>query len=162
MARDLFINGETTVSAAGSVLGLASDPIVVSLDLKGLDVKSNSFGDVPFEVQFMGGEATIKMTLVHFDRAVVDTIVAKSMGGAAIGQLPRAGTRMGGGGNFFALSLNSPVGSKPWTFPNSYLTGTPIEFPLGAERSLMSLTFRAIPYAADPSTAAGVVLWTYS
>lgn len=160
MARDYFINGETMVSVNGAQLGLSEGPVVVSLNLHHLDIKVNSFGDVPPECQFMLAEANVRMTLVHVDRGVLDTAIASSMGGASIGQMPRAGTRMSG--NYISLSISSPVGSKPWTFPSAFMTQSPMEFPLGAERSLIVCTFRAIPHVADPATAAGAVLWTYS
>jgi hypothetical protein len=162
MARSYFVNGETLVTINGSELGLASDPVTVTLDSKYLDIKVNSFGDVPPEVQFMLTEAQIHMTLVNFDRTVLDTALALSQGGTStVGQMVSAGTLMGANSNFFSLRLQSPVAVKPWTFGHAYMVDA-FDFPLGVERSLVTCTFRALPYVADPKTAAGAVLWTYT
>lgn len=168
MARDIFINGETMVrvrsgadSAIAAVkdLGLADGGIHIRLNSNHLDVTADAWGKAPFEIQYLLSDVIISMTLVHFDRTWLDECVRLSMGGgpASVGRTSRAGKRMGGGvaqfaaGNaFIGLALSSPVGSKPWRFYYSYLTGPPLEFPLGNERSLVQLNWRAIPYTDDP------------
>lgn len=183
-----FINGETMVQVKSNglssisnltQLGLSDMPIRVSLDFKHLDIKVDAWGQMPPEIQFMLAGAVVSMTLVHFDRSVLDECWRLSMGGAsAVGTLPRAGSRMGNAfspvganaNNFIQLSLTSQVGNKPWRFLTAYLASPPADFPLGTERSVVSVQWRVIPYPngavpGDPwnngSGASGTVLWDY-
>jgi len=187
MSRDLFVNGETMVyvkgradSGIGAIqqLGLAEGPIKVSLDFKHKDVNLDAWGgEVPAEVQFMLASASVSMSLIHFDRSILDVCLMESMAGApAIGQLRRAGSRMGnnlprfaGGGelgnHYIGLNLSSPIGNKPWRFFYSYMTGPPIDFPLGTEKSVVGVNWRVIPYIQDPWNgglgADGAILWDH-
>lgn len=159
MARDYFINGETLVTVDGTELGVCSDPIVVSVVNNHLDINVDAFGrGVPMQ-QYLIGEASIGMSLVHFDRGVLDTALRKSHAGATVGVMPRAGTLMSG--FYMALRMSSPQASKPWRFPTAYITNEN-QYPLGTERSLAVLTWRALPIVADPQTALGAILWDYT
>ena len=191
MARDFFINGECLVRVKGNVnttisslseLGLSEDPIVVTPDLKHTDLNLDAWGsEVPADVQFKLAAVTVRMKLIHFDRAVLDTCLIESMAGAGniagaglIGMLARAGRRMGGGNarfaannHFIGLNLTSPSeANKPWRFYSAYLTGPPMEMPLGTEKSVVALNWRVIPYTQDPwgggTGADGVRLWDHS
>ena len=183
MARDFFINGETMVSVKGNVdsaiaslsqLGLADSPIRVRLDFRHMDIQVDAWGgEIPADVQCKLGSAIITMTMVHFDRDVLDGCLRESMGGVSLGTVARAGIRMGGGNTRFAgdnhyigLNLASPVSAKVWRFHYCYLTGPPMEFPLGTERSIVALNWRAIPYTTDPwgagVGAAGASLWDHT
>lgn len=190
MARDLFINGPTLVGVKGNVntavanltgFGLSDMPIRVSLNSRHMDVNVDAFGgEVPFEIQYKLTDVNINMTLMHIDRDVLDVLIMESMGGAAaIGTLTGAGSRLGNNVARFAanwhyvsLNISSPVGGKPWRFYNAYLTGQPMEIPLGTERSIFILNFRAIPYCQDPYAAGddaepgdgaeGYVLWDHT
>ena len=182
MARDFQINGECLVrvksrsdSNIGSLseLGLAQDPITVSMEFSHRDIKVDAWGAPPPEIQFMLGTVSVSMNLIHLDRDVLDTCIRLSMGGAAaVGQLPRAGARMGGnvarfavGNNFIGLNLSSPVQNKPWRFYYAYLANPPMSVPLGTEKSVYNLQWRVVPYTTDPwqggSGASGQVLWDY-
>lgn len=163
MARDIFVNGNTMVTADGAELGIGENSVTISLTYKHLDVMVSTFGGsqgVPHEVQAMLAEASISMVLANVDPGVLDTVIRKSMASSSIGVMPIAGTLMGGNSFFTSLRISSPVAGRPWTFPTTYLADNPISWPLGNERSLVSLTFRAIPYQADPSSAGGAVLFT--
>jgi len=184
MARDIFQNGEalfTVRGAAGSSiasvseLGVTEGPIQYSPEFQHLEVSADPWGNrLPFEVQFMLAAVNITATLVHFDPDILDACLKESMGGAsATGTLTRAGQRLGGNvalyaadNHFFSVGISSPVAGKPYTFLACYMPGTPITFPLGTERSLVSVTFRCIPHATDPynggSGAEGKVLWNNS
>lgn len=172
MARDFLINGETMVSVKGpqgsaiasiSQLGLSLSPIRVTLDIRHRDIVLDAWGgEIPADTQFMLAAANIAMDLVHVDRDVLEACVKLSMGGAGgvgnlEGQLARAGQRMGGGlarfaagNNYVGLNLSSPVLTLPYRFYFTYLTGTPLEIPLGTEKSIYSMNWRAIPYTQDP------------
>lgn len=184
MARDFFINGENMVWVKGSSasnianlseLGLSEQPIRVSPEFRHGEITLSAWGNqIPVEVQFMLAAVNITLTLINFDRSVLDYCVQESMGGAAaIGTMPRAGSRLGNGAarfaatnHFIGLNIASPVGGKPWRFYATYLPGNPIEFPLGNERSTVTMTWRAIPYAADPwnggAGASGIPLWDHT
>lgn len=183
MARDFFINGESMVSVKGNVntafpaltqLGLSDGPIRVSLEMAHEDIKVDAWGQMPPEIQYFLSAANVSMTLVHFDRTLLDNVFLESMAGApAIGQLPRAGSRMGNNvprfaanNHFIGLNILSPVAAKPWRFWFSYLAGNPFETPLGTERSVISLNFRVVPYTQDPwgngTGAQGTQLWDYN
>lgn len=194
MARDIFVNGETMVLVKGPAdsptlsatqqLGLADGGIRVRLNSNHLDVNADAWGRAPFEIQYLLSDVTITMPLVHFDRTFLDECLRLSMGGGqgAVGRTSRAGRRMGGnvpqfavGNSFIGLILSSPVGEKPWRFWYTYLAGSPMEFPLGNERSVVQLTWRAVPYtndpwgggSAQPSTVAGAgadeaIIWDHA
>lgn len=149
-------------------------------------MRVNAAGMEPTDIQTMCFEARIAMTLVHFDRTVLDIIIAESGGGMpVIGQEARAGARMGNnvplfspsgtvnpatglattGNHFIRVGIVSPVGNKPWRFWYCKLSRPPIMFPLGNERSAVVLNWRAIPYTQDPygggSGMAGVTVFDY-
>ena len=161
MARNYFVNGNTLVTADGSELGIAESSVSITINPKHLEIKVSTFGpDVPPEVQAMLADANIGMVLVNFDIAVLNTCIRKSMAAATLGTMQIAGTLMGANSHFVSLRIASPTGGVPWTFPSCYLTGSPITWPLGNERSLVSLNFKAIPYVADPASSANAVLFT--
>lgn len=164
MPRDFVINGETMVNVQGFLsvsggfgsfeLGLTSESVRVSPRFIHRDVHIDDFGpDIPVEVINMLADVHIRMILVHYDPQVLTACVGESLGGSLIdGRMIPAGTPMGGGfplgafGNhYIELTLTSPFLS-PWRFPAAYLTSQPLEIPLGTERSLVQLDWRAIPY----------------
>lgn len=175
MSRDFTIAGECLVSVKGNPttsigsitqLGLASAPIRVRPEFRHKDLKVDAWGEAPPEIQFMLAWANISMDLIHVDMDVLDAVLRESMGGAsAIGRLTRAGTRMGGGGprfsstyHFVGLNIYAPISGRPWRFLHSYLTGPPIEHPVGTEASIITCNWRAIPYTQDPANIVGGVI----
>lgn len=175
MARDWYINGEALVkvsnAALGGVqeLGLTDSPIHISPTFHHLDMRVDAMGgQAPPETQFMLMEARITMSLIHFDYGVLNSCIQSSMAGApAVGTMPRAGSLMGNsvalgasGNNLITLGITTPVGPAPWKFYACYLTDFP--WPLGTEKSVVQLTWRAIPYTVDPVTADGIVVWDHS
>ena len=167
MTRDIFINGESLVTVRGSAssaiasvqqLGLTSDRIRITPNYNHLPVNADAWGQAPFEMQFMLATVSLSMTLVHFDRTILAACQQESMGGSASeGQLTRAGTRLGSNASLFAagnhyisVGITSPQAGQPWNFFFCFMTGPPMEFPLGTERSLVVVNFQAIPAANDP------------
>lgn len=170
MALGYTVNGETQISYDGNVLGLAESPVQVVITPKYKDIIVDAWGpSVPPEVQYFLAEARISFTLVYFDNVVVNSIWTNMMGGAlpngTIGQTSRAGTLMSP--YMKTLSLSSPVLGRPWTFNNVYAetSGT---YPLGTEKTLLSMSFRALPIPATGNPygggtgAQGTVLWSFS
>ena len=184
MSRDIFINGESMVtvksrsdSAIGSLsqLGLADSPIVVTPNFVTDDIIVDAWGPtIPMDVQTFLQDCTIRMTLVHFDPAVLEVCEMLSAGGAsAVGSTVRAGTRMGGGvarfaagNNFIGLNIASPVAGRPYRFYYAMLSGPSVSWPLGTKRSIVQLNWRAIPFTVDPwnsgTGATGAVVFDHT
>lgn len=180
MARQFYINGESMILVKGasntaigtlSQLGLTSDPIQVSVEYRTLEIQVDAYGRVPPEAQSMGMVARIQMNLVHFDVSVLNACIqATNANAPAVGALGHAGTLMGGGvarfqpgNNYIGLNIQSAIGTQPWRFYYAYLANNPLQWPLGAERSIVPLTWYAVPYSVDPwnngQGSYGVVLW---
>jgi hypothetical protein len=171
VTRDYVINGETLVKVKGNgalassgfpgeaalwELGLASEAVRVVPRFSYQDVHTDDFGpNIPAEVMWMLADVRIEMVLVHYDRAVLDACISEAMGGISFpaGAIAPAGQCLGrglplfsSGNHYVSLSLMSPVLGVPWRFPASYLDSSPLIIPLGTERTLAHLSWRAIPY----------------
>lgn len=152
-------------------LGLSSDPISVTFYHGHKDMKVDAWGGPgggigPPEIQFFGGDARITMTLIHYDPVVLDACVMESRGIPSVlfagntstnGILGRTGARMGNNSprfgadnHFISLNISSPVAGKPYRFWYTYLAEQPLIFPLGTEKTVAQVIFRAIPYTTDP------------
>lgn len=185
MARDFHINGETLVRVRGGAhltsglvgnayaiatvaeLGLTSEAIQITPRFFHKDINVDDFGpNIPPEVMYNLADVTIRMTLVHYDKWILTTCVAESMGGASTiqrsggeGIVRAAGSLMGNnqthfasGWHYISLNLASPVEEFPWRFPSCYLSEPPINIPLSTEKSAVALTWRAIPYTNQTPT----------
>lgn len=167
MARQYVINGESMVVVKGPPgplgaavqLGLSATPINIQGDFHHEDIKVDAYGkDNPPDLQLFGSQAYIDMDLVHFDPLVLQACVSLSIGaGLPEGEQARAGTLMGGGvplyatgNNYVGVNILSPVLGIPWLFYACYLARNPLTYPLGTERSVVRLRWRAIAYAVDP------------
>lgn len=176
MARDFVINGPTLVMVKGSEgnenlislaeLGLAQEGVRVVPRFYHQDTHVDDFGpDCPADVLWDLAEVTVHMTLIHYDDAILTACVNESMGGAVTeGTLVRGGTPLGGGHalfdsscHFISLNLTSPALGRPWRFPGSFLTGEPVEFALGTEKTAAVLRWRCIPYGRPESGLGGEV-----
>lgn len=184
MARDYQINGECLVRVRGGAhlsggigflteLGLTDRDGVVRImpEWRHRDVKVDDFGpDVPAELQWQMAQAKIHMTLVHYDRDVLDQCVGEAMGGVAdaslalgqqAGSLVPAGQPFGrykpmfaSGNHYIRVNLAANNGF-PWRFLSCVLQGPPLEIPLGTRRSHVKLIWRAIPYTLPGLVSGG-------
>lgn len=171
-----FINGECLVEVQGgahlsggifdlSQLGLTDREGVVKITPTWVhhDVKVDDYGpNIPAELQWQMAEARIGMTLVHYDRDVLDQCIGEAMGGGAdaslalgfqAGTLAPAGQTFGrfkpmfaSGNHYIRLFLSSAATNFPWRFLSCVLEGPPLEIPLSTRRSHVRLSWRAIPY----------------
>lgn len=196
MARDFQINGPamvyvkgTTTLSATSELGLSDKQITITPNFVHQDIHCDDFGPtIPPDVIWLLADVTIQMTLVHYDPAVLNLCLGCSMANAVgannEGTVVSAGTIMGApANNYISLNIASPVGQLPWKFPTAYLTGPPMELPLGSDRTIVTLRWRAIPYTPltvttttegdSPSNmvttttpneckSSGAILWTHT
>lgn len=156
--------GDVTPAFAGTTiynLGLAIGSIKVSPKYSHHDIHPDDFGpEVPAEVLSNLMEASIHMTFVHWDIDVMRFCLAEAHGGERIagflgeGVMKGCGIPLGGGkriwesGNHYVtLAILSEQLGLPWRFPTTYIMGNAI-LPLGTKRSLLDVTWRAIPYVA--------------
>ena len=156
-------------------LGLASEEIRVTPKYNHMDLPADDYGrETSPETLWMGAECNVQMTLVHYDPYVLDAIMNESMGGFELGEDPGVlapiGRPMGAnvpmyssGNHYMSLNILSPVQDMPYRFRTGYLTGPPVEIPLGTSRTLAKLNWRFIPYARPNASgevySSGVVLW---
>lgn len=202
MARSFVINGESMVTVKGSTsqaliasvvqLGLAEGPIHIVPEFRHKDMNVDAWGsEIPADIQFMLAAVNISMNLIHYDALVLDACLSESMGGVPIGgaagtanggpgQLGRAGRPLGANSALFSadcryvtVNILSPVFGLPWRFLHCYMTGPPVDLPLGTEKSVTQVNWRCIPYTTDPygngyngtsvgTGAQGYVLWDNS
>lgn len=186
MARGYFVMGEAMTyvkgradSAIGTLveLGLTSDPIQIQIQTHRRNIRVDAFGDGPPESQFFGAGATIAQTLVHFDKAILNTCLQEAWGSSpAFGTMGHAGSLMGNnlprfgpggalGNHFIGLNIASAAGQIPWRFYFTALADNPMVFPLGTEKSLVQLNWQAFPYSQDPwnggNGSFGVPIWDH-
>lgn len=156
--------GATSPSSNLSELGLASEGIRITPRFVHKDINVDDFGpEIPAEVMWLLADVNIRMTLIHYDVSILDFCLSESMGGTFLGGAPGlfdfagimqpAGSFLGNyvpyllsGYHYTSLNLTSPALNFPWHFPAAYLTGPPIELPLGTQASMVELNWRAIPY----------------
>ena len=169
MARQYIVEGETLVQVKGHAnattintlqnLGVAADPIVVTIHSNIDDIITDPTGHMtPIDAQTMGGFATISMNLIHFDRAVLDACYAVSVGGSSPGTMGRAGqifgnglVRLASGWLFVGMNLTAPVAGSGWNFKACRIADSH-SWPLGTKKSIVNVTWKAIPYVADPAS----------
>lgn len=171
MARDFQIDGECLasvrlgahISVSGSLSGIAEfgltqKEVIVLPTFYHADLIVDDFGpNVPPELLWMIAEVRIFMTIIHYDESLFDQLMNEAMCGSADGTLVGAGAPMGAnkvlyasGNHLVGLSLTSPVLGKPWLFPATYITGQPLEIPMGTRRKVLRINWRAIPYTTPP------------
>lgn len=156
-------------------LGLAEKPITIRPNWVHRDIHYDDFGpNVPPEVMWMLADVQISMRLVHYDQLILDTcMIEAEAGGSAFsaaavaaatrfaGTLAPAGSLMGNnlplfasGNHYISMSIVpaiGPLGNQlPYRFPSCYLTGPAVVLPLGTEKTLAEVTWRAIPYTPYP------------
>lgn len=200
MPRDFVFDGEvlvkvkggqhTSILLSGSIatateLGLASEPIKITPRFIHKDIHADDFGpEIPPELVQYLADATIRMSLIHYDRFVLDTCLAESIGGGLnfAGVLQPGGSLIGNnrplfasGCHYVSVNLLSPVLNLPYRFPSCVMTGPPVEIPMGTGANVVKCTFRAIPYTPLVTTyqpgfvgvpgeasSSGAILWDHN
>lgn len=187
MTRGYYVNGETMVKVKGrsdstianlSELGLTDHSIRIGIQNHRLKIRVDTMGDAPPESQFMGASASVTTVLVHFDSDILDFCIQEGWGSSpAFGQLGHAGSLMGNnkarfapggvdGNHFIGLNIISARSMRPWRFYFTTLADNPIEFPIGTERSLVTVNWDALPYSTDPwnngNGSYGIPIWDHT
>lgn len=189
MARQYWVNGETMVYVRATFdfqdtqvfeLGLCDGPIRIQPRFFHEDLKADDYGDqTPADIRCLAADCTISMNLVHFDRIVLNRCWMLAMGSPSVfGQIGPVGRIMGegkgpGARNLFVRLMLVPLNLQTiWRFPAAYITGQPLEYPLGTQRTVANVTWRAIPYMLPSSdyrqsyykevVSKNAVLWDHS
>jgi hypothetical protein len=172
MAREFYIHGQALVQLAymtvsGSTvtvgeyadLGLTDDSIIIRPNYSHMEIQVDSAGTIPGDIQIMGTTLNIDMTLVHFEAEKVDEAMRYAMGGQQTGydfSMAAAGKLLGANNFLYQMRVTSPVKQKPWLFRGCYLTGQPLQWPIGVKRSLVALSWKTFPFLADPYGTGGI------
>lgn len=189
MGRAIQITGPVMASVIGgshmsggiygtlSQLGLSTGQITISPQFRQRGINIDDFGrEIPAEIQFLMSEVNVSMQLVQYDREVLDAVMQESQGGgggfADAGTLAPAGTLLGNGravltsGNHYTRLNLITLAPAPagWRFRSTYLSES-VEIPIGTERTVAVLNFKAIPYAfpnaSGEISSSGIILWDH-
>ncbi len=172
-----------TVGKTGELGLSAPDSVIIRPYWRHREVIVDGHGpDIHAECSWMLASADIQMTLIHYDTELLDACVGEAMGGNTFtfagvrneaGKfLTPAGTMMGNnislglsGNHYLGLSVvfNNTT-YRPFHFPATYLTATPLEVPIGTHYQLVKLNWRAIPYGqmnlSGEVASSGIQLWS--
>ena len=162
--------------ASLSELGLTDRDGIVRImpEWRHRDVRVDDFGpEVPAEIQWQLASVRVSMTLVHYDRSVLDQCMMEAMGGsasgplqafAAAGVLVPAGQTLGrykamfsSGNHYISLNIDSRNSFYPWRIRTCYLEAPPLKIPLGTRRSHVELSWRGIPYTVPMLVSGGTL-----
>lgn len=168
-------------------LGLTSESIQITPTFNHKDINTDDFGpNVPAELLWNLADVRIRLTLIHYDRDILNNVIIEGMGGGAKfdanglfvdGTFAAGGTPMGNGKPLFTSGchyvsfnfLSTTSGQQPWRFPTCVLAQQPIEIPIGTKATLAVLNVRAIPYSPPVTVSgisygvqsSGIVLWDH-
>ncbi len=155
-------------------LGLSDAEIRITAHSRYEDMNVDTFGRTgvgsPPDVQYFLSYMDIDMTLIHFDATVLRFCIQESTGGMPFeGIMPHAGSRLGngvprfspagtinpsgvatGGNHLIGLNLVCPVAPFNWRFWYCYLQEPTVVWPIGTTKSIVQLSWRAVPYVVDP------------
>lgn len=147
-------------------LGMTSESTQITVNYGQTDVYTDDYvPGAPAEVLTgMYRDAFISMTLVHFDEDVLNMCIANAAGSSDAALQGSPGVPMGRwkdvteeGCFYVELYLQPAIRfgleqglvtarqEKPWKFFHAYLQGN-WTYPIGAEKSLVKLQWRAVPY----------------
>jgi hypothetical protein len=196
MSREYVVFGEFIVKVSGGLvgtveeLGLTSEQVRIHPRYNFRDIPTDDFGAAPVETRWDLADATVTMTLVHYDPDVLNKCMGSAMGGggfdtssitdnidgfmAGAGRLLGFNRGLGTAANMYVTVYLIPAddgGFEPYRFYACYLDARPLVIPLGTERTLVQLSWRVIPYQeitteggvmVETSSQEGVTLWDHS
>lgn len=177
MAAQVHVYGEAQlqVQTSGTVftlLGVSVDGVSIEFRDFTEPVFTDTFGpDVPFDEQQMLQDAIIRAQLVWYDATVYSNIRSRPavVNSGTAGTLGFAGELWGAGAMYFPLLVYPKVGAAslngydndPYNFPKArLLDAQPMK--VGTRRTLLDVTFRALPYTGTAGSTLGAVLWSNS
>jgi hypothetical protein len=157
-------------------LGLTSEKITITPRFYHQEIHCDDFGhSVPAELMWNLADVNIRMTLIHYDSVVLNDCFIESMAGGKSkdalpipGTMAACGTMMGGykdvgepGCHYISLNIISALiggdllGSQlpdNWHFRAAYISTPPLEIPIGTEKTIVVLNWRAIPYVSPSNS----------
>ncbi len=154
-------------------LGITDEPPLLVPEFNHQDLIVDDFGISPPETLWNGSIVRLWMKLAHYDPNVLDACLAESMAGSweeiapqnifngpalTAGTFAPVGTPMGGYSPLYSSGCHyitvwlipSNPDVLPYRFPACYLTGPPLELPVGTDRSIATCNWKAIPYVIPP------------
>ena len=185
MAASIFIPGPCIVKvkagahvtdpvamsgSAVSPLGVAEGEVEIIPRFNTKDINCDKLGPmVPADVIRQLYDARVRMTLVYYDRSVLDVCFEEAQAGYDFSQADNntAGRTMGGnkalyasGNHYISLNVTGAVGGFPFRFQAAYLEGIQT-IPMSVTRSKVQLDWRAIAYMTADEDIQNTV-WDYS
>ena len=162
MGAPFHVNGAAAVNYAGALLGYGLDGVEEEYAPAHHDVMfdvAGGSGGKPGDVQFLNEDCTISIALTAINFAVLKQAILNSRAGGTPGTMPASGILLGANGYLKPLTILSPLGGKPVTFPTTWLIA-PTRFPKGTVNSIIAVTFRAIPYSGGADSLSGAKLYS--
>lgn len=165
MAKSIYVNGPCLLSfgaqgAAGggalTELGLTKGSVRLDLELYEDEVHGDAGAAVEIDVQDLGKAATITAKLNVWDRAALETLIARTAADAPTE--PSPGTLMLANSKMFRLVITSPLANLPYRFLYVRLM-SPVALDLGTIRTEPDVRFRAIPGTGVQNSMVGLQLY---
>lgn len=163
MAQTIQVAGPTMVVLDGSDFGLSDNDNLPTISFNDAmhEVKTVSSGAAPEEIVLQNTTATITVTVVKWDEALLNTILEKQRGAAVQGETV-VGRRLVGGTpstpvGMFSVEIASIGQTQKYEFTHCFIRPDGIsDSQWGNRERTLSLTLTAIPNPADN------VLYTYT
>lgn len=166
MAQGIFVAGPVLVKVqmVGGVLeqlGISEDGVEPEIRIYRMPVKADTGGpNLPVEMQDMGSDAIIRMTLPISDKDVLAKVM-RHAGQAQPGTQPAIGRLIYSNNNYFRLLLECavPGTSDPINFPVCILNGAPVRVKYGTKYTVWRMEFYAFAPIYTQNSAAAVKLY---
>ena len=167
MAAFYHVNGTASIyvgqGVGGSLLGISSkEGVAISITDGITEQFSDEYGPfMPCETLQLGSRARITCELWKYDVTVLNNLLKLrdganmvAGGSSVIGQL------MFNGGQYFGMTIASPIDGIPWYFPICQIVGDPISVKLSTEMKVWDMGVNA--YKWSSSGPASAYLYTNS
>lgn len=185
MAAGIFLNGPSVIRVKGGAhvtspasmsgsnpvpLGVTEGDIMFNPRFLTKDIYCDKLGPmVPADVIRQLIDVRIRMTLVYFDRDVLDVCIQEAQADYDFNTAANntAGRTLGGnhslyasGCHYMSLCILSPTAGWPLRFMASYLEGQQ-QYPVSVTRSKVQLDWRAVAYMTADETIQNTI-WDYN
>jgi hypothetical protein len=148
MAATILVAGPTEVSIDGVALGYSDNDNLPSFSFNDIihEVKTVLFGGAPEELVLQNTIATITLTLVKWDEAVLASTLVTQRGGAY--NTTTVGRQIVADSGTFQLTVASIGGNAQYTFDRCYIKPDGLaDAQWGNRERTLTLTINAIPDA---------------
>ena len=154
----VYVSGGKTSSGAKLALGISRGPGRITVNHFDNPIMADNGGNrVPVDIQNMGKDANIRVSLSQVDPDVLDLLSVRG-GADTPGALGTIGKPMAANGETFRVHI--PSAYRPWTFWNCILR--PRNDALGSEFSIIDLDFYAFAAIGSTVDPAKTKLFTHT